>query len=290
MTMQNKVVLITGATNGIGEVAARDLAGKGATVIVVGRNETKARKTVSDIQSETGNKNVHYMLADLSVMQQVRDLATQFSAQYDRLDVLLNNAGAYFNERHESADGNEMTLALNHLNYFLLTHLLLDTLKATAAQHGEARVVNVSSGAHRVGGLTFDDLQRRQKFGGFRAYGESKLMNIMFTYALARRLEGTNVTSNALHPGLVRTGFGKNNGGLLNTIFSALQVFGLSAEEGAQTSIYLASSPEVKGVSGKYFEKKKAVNSSQSSYDEAAQERLWQISEELTGIAQPEPA
>lgn len=293
MTMNGKIVMVTGATNGIGEVTARDLAGKGAEVIIISRNQTKLDNTVNKIKSETGNENVSWMQADLSSMESIRDLAAQFHQHYDRLDGLVNNAGAYFNERKLSVDGYEMTFALNHLNYFLLTHLLLDTLKQTAQEQGEARIVNVSSGAHYGprNGIQFDEWPTKENYSGFSAYGESKLMNVMFTFELARRLEGTNVTANVLHPGFVRTGFGKNNGTILNLIIGAMQLFAISAEEGAQTSIYLASSPEVEGVSGKYWDKKRVKEPSDASKDVAAQQRLWSLSEELTGLAEeaPEP-
>jgi retinol dehydrogenase 12 len=286
--MQDKIVLITGATNGIGEIAAIELARMGAQVVVVSRNEGKCRRTVETIQRETGNDKAAYLAADLSSLQDIRQLADNFLAQYGKLHVLLNNAGAYFQERRESVDGYEMTFALNHLNYFLLTHLLLDRLKETASEDGEARIVNVSSEAHRFSapGINFDDLQRTQKFEGFRVYGESKLMNVMFTYELARRLQDSNVTVNALHPGFVRTGFGKNNDGIVGKLLGLAQIFARSPQKGAETSIYLAASPDVKGISGKYFADKSDKKSSSASYDEGAQQRLWQISEDITGIQQ----
>lgn len=291
MTMNGKVVMVTGATNGIGEVTARELAGKGATVIAVSRSATKLENTVNKIKSETGNPDVAWLQADLSSMAEIRALAAQFHAQYDRLDVLVNNAGAYFNERQVSVDGYEMTFALNHLNYFLLTHLLLATLQQTAQAQGEARIVNVSSDAHygARNGLNFDEWPEKTNYNGFGVYSQTKLMNVMFTYELARRLEGTQVTTNVLHPGFVRTGFGKNNGGLLSLIVGAMQVFAISAEEGAQTNIYLAASPEVKGVTGKYWDNKRVKQSSDASQDVVAQQRLWQLSESLTGVTQDSP-
>lgn len=285
--MQDKVVMVTGATNGIGEVTALELARMGAEVIVVSRSQQKCDDTVARIKAETGNQNVHAMAADLSLMAEVRRLAEDFKARFGRLDVLVNNAGAYFSQRQVTQEGNEMTFALNHLNYFLLTHLLLDLLKATAETHGEARIVNVSSGAHRGGRMNFDDLQRERRYVSFQVYGESKLMNVYFTYELARRLEGTKVTANVLHPGFVRTGFGRNNAGFLPKVLGALQqFFAITPEKGAQTNIYLASSPEVKGMSGLYWQHSKAVASSEASYDEDAAKTLWDISERLTGIEQ----
>jgi retinol dehydrogenase 12 len=211
-SLSGQVCLVTGATSGIGRVTAEVLAQRGATVIVVGRNPNKTAQAVAAIQAATGNANVESLLADLSVQAQVRALAAQFLAHHSRLDVLLNNAGAVFGARQETADGLEMTFALNHLSYFLLTNLLLDTLKATAREHGGARIVNVASNSHRrVAGLRFDDLQGRSGYFGYRAYGASKLANVLFNLELSRRLAGSGVTANAVHPGLVSTGFGGNN-------------------------------------------------------------------------------
>lgn len=286
--MQGKVVVVTGATNGIGEVTALELARQGATVVIVSRTESKLENTVARIKSETGNDAISYIQADLSSIDGVRSAAQQFLARFERLDVLVNNAGAYFNERYVTDDGYEMTFALNHLNYFLLTDLLLDTLKQTAQAHGEARIVNVSSDAHQPASINFDDIQA-ENYSAFGRYGETKLMNVMFTYELARRLDGTNVTANALHPGLVNTGFGMNNGGIAKVFLSALQwLFGKSPEEGAATSIYLAASPEVTGITGKYWANKQQKSSNNASYDVDAQKKLWAISEELVGLSKDE--
>jgi retinol dehydrogenase 12 len=280
--MQGKVILITGATGGIGKVTALELAKKGASVVIVGHSPVRAEAAVNDIRQASSNPQVDSLVADLSSMAQVRQLAEQFKQRYARLDVLINNAGAVFARRQESVDGYEMTFAFNHLAYFLLTHLLLERLKASAP----ARIVNVSSEAHTFGPLNFDDLHSRHySMSGFRAYGQSKLANVMFTYALARRLQGSGVTANALHPGTVNTGFGKNNAGLMKVGMAISGLFSITPEQGAQTTIYLASSPEVEGVTGKYFDKCRPVSSSPASYDEAAQERLWQISEQLTGTS-----
>jgi len=216
------------------------------------------------------------MLCDLSSQASIRAFVEQFKAKYDRLDVLVNNAGVMFMDRQESADGYEMTFALNHMGYFLLTDLLLDLLKAS----GNSRIVNVSSDAHRVGAVNFDDLQRHQKYSGMKVYGESKLMNILYTIELARRLGETAVTVNALHPGVVRTNFGRNNSGFIGKILVPIfQRFAISADKGAETSIYLAASDEVEGVSGKYFVKKKSVQANAPAYDEVAQKQLWSVSE-----------
>jgi NAD(P)-dependent dehydrogenase (short-subunit alcohol dehydrogenase family) len=279
--MQGKVCLVTGATAGIGAVTARTLAQGGATVVLVGRSRERCEATTARIRQETGNPAVAYLLADLSSQAEIRRLAQEFQHQQQRLDVLVNNAGGVFLRRQESVDGIEMTFALNHLGYFLLTNLLLDVLKAS----GPARVVSVASDAHRrLQGMDFDDLQGRNRYSGIRAYCQSKLANVLFTYELARRLGGTGVTANALHPGFVASNFfaGKGWMGLLVNV--SAKVFAISPEEGAKTSIYLATSPEVEGVTGKYFVKEQAVKSSSASEDEVAARRLWEVSEEMTEL------
>lgn len=286
MEMNGRVCLITGATNGIGKVTARELARMGATVVVVGRSEGKALRTVAEIKAETKNPQVDYLLADLSSMDAVRHLADAFRAEYDHLHVLVNNAGAVFLKRYETVDGYERTFALNHLSYFLLTNLLLDMLKASGTPERKARIVNVSSDAHQRRELDFDDLQNERDYNGMRAYGQSKLENIMFTYELARRLEkeGANVTANALHPGFIASGFARNNGLLVRIIMTLMSPFAKSPEEGARTSIYLASSPQVEGVSGRYYAEGEPAKSNAASMVGADWARLWDISEELTGL------
>jgi NAD(P)-dependent dehydrogenase (short-subunit alcohol dehydrogenase family) len=278
--MHGKVCVVTGATSGIGLVTAEVLARQGATLIVVARNPERGAATVDRLRQETGNAAVELLVADLSVQAQVRQLASDIQRRFPRLDVLINNAGALFSRRQVSSDGIEMTFALNHLAYFLLTHLLLDSLKASAS----ARIVNVASEAHRRSRLDFADLQGQHRYGAWRAYGRSKLANILFTYELARRLVGTSVVANALHPGFVATNFGRNNPGVMTLALRLLQLTAMSSEEGAQTITYLASSSEVNGITGKYFVKKKAVRSSRVSYDRADAERLWQVSAGLTGL------
>lgn len=283
--MQGKTVLVTGATNGIGEVAARELARAGAQVIIVSRSAQKCADTAQRIQQQTGNNAVSYIASDLSLLSGIRAAAATFRERYDRLDVLLNNAGGLFSSRQLTSEGLEMTFALNHMSYFLLTHLLLDVLKATAKQAGEARVVSVSSDAHHATrGIRFDDLKRDKRYSAFGAYAESKLMNVLFTQELAQRLQGTGVTANALHPGFVRTGFGKNNNPITSFVFGLIQAFALTPEQGAQTSIYLASDPSVRGVTGKYFSKKKPAAVNKVCQDIAVQQQLWRISEEIAGI------
>lgn len=277
--MHGKVCLVTGANAGLGKVTALELAKMGATVIMVARSQARGQAALAEVQQASGSSQVHLMLADLSSLASTRQLAEQFQAQYNRLDVLVNNAGAIFNDRQLSVDGYEMTFALNHLSYFLLTNLLLDLLKASAP----ARIVNVSSGAHMGGNIDFDDLMLEKKYRSFAAYSQSKLANVLFTYELARRLAGSGVTANALHPGGVGTQFGAGEG-MMGWVFRLLRPFLLTPEQGAETQIYLASSPEVADVTGQYFDKKKAVPSSKVSYDTAVAQKLWQISEELTGL------
>jgi NAD(P)-dependent dehydrogenase (short-subunit alcohol dehydrogenase family) len=280
--MQGKTVMVTGATNGIGKVAALELAKMGANVVIVGRSQGRVNQTVKEIQDKTNGKAVlDTLVADLSLMAEVRQVAEAFKSRHKRLDVLLNNAGAIFGSHQETTEGNEMTFALNHLNYFLLTNLLLDTLKASAP----ARIINVSSDAHQGATINFDDLQsKRYPIGGLPAYSRSKLMNLLFTYELARRLEGTRVTVNAVHPGTVASGFGHNNRGLMDFAMKIVDRFAISPEQGADTLIYLASSPEVADISGKYFYKRKIHRSSLASYDETAARRLWEVSEQVTGL------
>lgn len=278
--MHNKICLITGATNGIGQAAAMALAQKGATVIVVGRDEARAQATVARIKTETGNPNVNYLLADLSIQHQIRMLAAEFKSRYQRLDVLVNNAAVINFRRQVSADGVEMNFAVNHLAYFLLTNLLLDTLKASAP----ARIVNVASNSHRNKHLDFDNLELKRGYWAGTAYGRSKLANLYFTYELARHLEGTGVTVNAMHPGFVRTNMAANNGWLVRLFLPLVHRNSLTPEQGASTIVYLASSPDVETVTGKYFVREREVDSDPVSYNESAAKRLWQVSEGMTGL------
>ena len=280
-TMRGKIALITGATNGIGRVTAQGLAQRGAIVVLVGRDADRARRAAEDIKNQTADSTVHILLADLSSQAQVRHLAGEFKQRFPRLNVLVNNAGAVFARRQVSVDGIEMTLALNHLAPFLLTNLLLDSLQAS----DQARIITVASVAHMGMRIPFDDMNHeRGRYQAFVVYGQTKLMNIMFTYELARRLQGTTITANAVHPGFVGTNFGKNNGGAWNTIFTLARPFAISPTRGAQTSIYLASSPDVTNQSGQYFTRRKAVKSSPASYDLETQKRLWVVSEKRTAL------
>ncbi len=282
--MREKVVLVSGATSGIGEASARALAEKGATVVVIGRDALRAQATVADIRSTSSNQSIDFLVADLSSLAQVQKLAVEFQSKYERLDVLINNVGAVFFTRQTSVDGYEMTFALNHLSYFLLTNLLLERLKTTAAAVGEARIVNVSSEAHRGAKMFFDDLmfeRRSYGYGGLRAYSQSKLANILFTFELSRRLEGSQVIANALHPGLVASNIGKNNGKLGQIYARVARRLGINSSEGAQTVVYLASWPEVKGNTQKYYRQCQSVQADPAAYDLASAQKLWEISEAL---------
>lgn len=277
--MEGKICMVTGATAGIGLVTARELARKGATIVVVGRDAAKGERVVREIRAATGNERVGFQQADLSRQADIRRLAREFAEGHPRLDVLVNNVGAILARRQLSADGIEMTFALNHLSYFLLTDQLLPRLREAPG----GRILNVSSAAHRGAELDFDDLQCERGYSGWRAYQRSKLANLLFTYELARRLEGSTVTANALHPGFVASRFGLNNGPLFRFgIRVAFMVSAISVDEGAQTSVHLASSPEVEGVNGKYFVKCAPAESSPASRDPAAARRLWEISESMT--------
>jgi len=281
--LEGKVCIVTGATSGIGKETARALAHQGGTVILVGRNPEKTLATVEKFRHEADTPNVEYLLADLSSQDEIRRLVEEFKSRHNRLDVLVNNVGAFFLRRQESVDGIEMTFALNHLGYFLLTDLLLDTIMASVP----ARIINVSSRSHRRAVMKFDDLQGHKGYSGIKAYGQSKLANVLFTYELARRLEGTGVTVNALHPGFVATNMGSNNGWIVRAFRPLMNLRALSVEEGAETSIYLAASPDVEGITDKYFIQCTAVPSSAYSYDVTVAKQLWAVSEEMTGQTRP---
>jgi len=277
--MEGKTVLVTGATHGIGKVTALELARMGATVVVHGRNWEHCEATVSMIKSETGNQNVGYLLADFSRLDDVRKLAADYKAKYRRLDVLINNAGGVYMDRKETADGYEMTLQVNYLSHFLLTNMLLNVIRSSAP----SRIINVSSRAHERGRIRFDDLMGGAGFSGWAAYSQSKLANILFTYELARRLEASKVTCNALHPGFVASNFGMNNR-MMRILRPFIGLVAISKEDGARTSIYLASSPEVEGVTGNYFINQRQTPSSKASYNLGNAAKLWQVSLELTGL------
>ena len=282
--MQDKICLITGANAGIGQQTALELAQMGATVVIIARDPQRGEAARAAIAAASGNPRVELLQADFAAPESIHAMAAAFAARYDRLDVLVNNAGVYLTGREETAAGLERTFAVNHLGYFMTTLLLWDSLIAAPS----ARVINLSSDAHRQAKLNFDDLQNRGKYAGFRAYGQSKLANVLFTYELDRRRGDLPITVNAVHPGFVASNFGRNNRGVVGLVMTRLvPLFAKSVAEGAATSVYLASSPEVAGVSGRYFVDSRAVNSAPQSYDRAAAERLWAVSEELTGIRLP---
>ena len=279
-SLKGKTALVTGATNGIGLVTARELAHMGAQVTILSRNPAKCAAVAEKLSAESANP-VEFIAADLSTLAGIMQAAATFKQRHTRLHILVNNAGAMFTRRKLTSDGYEMTFALNHLNYFLITILLLDILKASAP----ARIVNVSSGAHLRATLDLDNLQSEKSFSSMGAYGQSKLANVLFTNELARKLEGTGVTANAVHPGFIATGFARNNGLFYNLGMKLIGLFIRKPEQGAQTSIYLASSPEVEGVSGKYFVDCKPAETNPLANDQALAEKLWQASLELTGKA-----
>jgi retinol dehydrogenase-12 len=279
--LQDQIILVTGATSGIGEVTARELARQGAHIVLLARNQAKAEKTQAAIKAAAGHDRVDIVLADLADLAQVRTAAAEISNRYPHLDVLVNNAGLMFgSQRETSADGFEMTLATNHLGPFLLTSLLFDLLRKSPA----ARIVNVASEAHKFAKPDLHDLNAEHNYSATRMYGNTKLYNIMFTQELARRLRAqgiSNITTNCLHPGFVATGFGSQSGGILTLLTQLLRPVMISKEQGAETSIYLASSPAIKEISGGYFEKKqaKAVKHPFNTLENA--QNLWQETERM---------
>ena len=284
--MNGKICLVTGGTNGIGKATAQALAAMGATVIIVGRDVLKTSQVAEEIRAASGSNTVESLLADLSSPQEVRWLADKFKRKYSHLHVLINNAGGFFMRRQLRGNGIEMTFALNHLAGFLLTNLLLDTLKASAP----ARIINVSSNAHASGKIEFDNLQGEREYGP-RAYDNSKLANILFTMELARRLEGTGVTANALHPGFVATGFAKNNGKLIAALVSLITpLVARSPAKGAETSVYLASSPSVEGITGKYFYDSHIIPPAPQATDMVVARKLWDVSAQMAHLADRLPA
>jgi NAD(P)-dependent dehydrogenase (short-subunit alcohol dehydrogenase family) len=281
--IHSKVCIVTGATSGIGKATALGLARQQATVVLVARNRAKGEAAQQEIKAATGNQKIDLQLADLSSQASIRQLAATITERYPRVHVLVNNAGVFMLRRRETVDGLETTFAVNHLAPFLLSQLLLDRLKASAP----ARIVNVCSGAHTAGHINWQDLQLEQRYGVWRSYAQSKLAMLLCSYELARRLEGEQVTVNCLHPGFIFTNMGMNNVGPRTQALAKLVLarLGASPEKGAQTSIYLATSPDVDRLSGRYFEHCKPGASSPRSYDEAAQQRLWEASARLAHLS-----
>lgn len=267
--IKDKTILITGSTDGIGKQTAIDLSNLGANVVIHGRSIEKARKATEEIKQKSVQNNIEFVVGDLSSQQQIREMSKDIHQRFDKIDVLINNAGVFKTEGEINGDGFEMTFAVNHLSYFLVTGLLLDLIKKS----DYARIVNVASMAHGQE-LDFDNLNAESYFDGYDAYSRSKLCNIMFTYKLARELSGTHTTTNVLHPGVISTkllhvGFGSG---------------GSALAQGSKTSVYLASSNIVEGVSGKYFSNSRMVNSSDVSYNKNVQDKLWELSEKMTGF------
>jgi NAD(P)-dependent dehydrogenase (short-subunit alcohol dehydrogenase family) len=287
--MAGKICMITGSNSGIGKETAVGLARMGASIVMVCRDRQRGEAAAKEISMRAGVDGrregggggvTDLFIADLSILGSVRQLAQDFKKKYRRLDVLVNNAGLILAKRTLTKEGLETTFVVNYLSHFLLTNLLLDLLKSSAP----SRIINVSSVAHLSGHIDFDDLQGETKYGALRAYSQSKLAQMMFTYELAKRLEGTGVTVNAVHPGNVATNWGRKSAGALSVLLRLASPFLLSPEKGADTLIYLASSPEVANVTGKYFFKRKQVESSAESTDEEKSKRLWEISERLCGL------
>ncbi len=276
--LSGKIIMITGANSGIGKATALGLAEMDATIVMVCRNRERGEAAQKELKEVTGNSNIDLLIADLSSQQAIRDLVDEFKSKYQQLHILINNAGIVLSKRHTTVDGMETVFAVNYLAPFLLTNLLLDVLKASAP----ARIVNITSELHKRAKMDFDDLQSEKNYGAFWTYNKSKLALILFTYELARRIEGTGVNINVVHPGVIRTNLGRD----MNWFSRAFtKVFFKSPKKGAKTPIYVATSPDLEGVNGKYFANKREKKSSKESYDEADAKRLWQISAELTGLS-----
>jgi NAD(P)-dependent dehydrogenase (short-subunit alcohol dehydrogenase family) len=277
-----KTCVVTGANSGIGKEIARGLAAEGSRVVMVARNAERGEAARDDVIASTGNQNVELLLCDLSSQRQIRDLAATILERFHELHVLANNAGLTLGRRILTEDGLETTFAVNHLAPFLLTNLLLERLKESAP----SRIVTVASDAHRGAEIDFEDPNGENDFSAWRAYGQSKLANILFTRELSRRLEGTGVTATCLHPGVVRSGFGRRGPGFIRAWFKLAGIFLLTPEKGADTAIWLASSPSVEGASGGYYEKRSLANPSRAARNPEAARRLWELSEELTGFGE----
>ena len=275
--MKHKTIIITGANSGIGFETTLHFAKTGAAIAMVCRNRAKGEAAKAKIEAESGNRNIELFIADLSSIRQIRQLGNTLSERYPVVDFLINNAGSIIYDYTETEDGYESTFAANHLGYFLLSHLLLENIKRAP----EGRIINVASEAQRAGGLHFDNINLKGKYDPVKAYCQSKLANIVFTYELASRLAGTNVTANCLHPGTLKTGFGSGYRGVIGILFRLIRLFLRGPKKGAEAIIWLAESRAMKGVSGKYYSNKKEIRSIPLSYDTAAQKRLWQLSEEM---------
>lgn len=283
MDLNNKLCIVTGANSGIGKETVRAFAVQGAYVIMICRNEQRATHAQQELINNTGHTGIEVMLADLAIQHDVREVARQISEKFEKVDILVNNAGTIPGKREETIDGIEQTLATNHLAPFLLTNLLLGNLKKSP----EARVINVSSEAHRSGADAFDinNLQLKENYSPYKVYGVSKLCNIMFTYELAKRYEETSIITNSLHPGVVRTQLAEEAGWVTKLLYFIGKPFMRSPKSGAQTSIYLATSEEVKSISGKYFKNKQITDPTPIAFDDELTKKLWDKSKELTKLS-----
>jgi len=278
---ESKICLITGATSGIGKATALKLAELGASLILISRNANKGKKVCDQIKKETSNEKIRFYKLDLSLMKEVKESARQIKSDYDHIDILINNAGARFLDHFVTKEGIEQTLAVNHLSHFLLTNLLVDTLKKSPSG---ARIINVASGVHFSGDGVIENITDPKEYDGRKQYSNSKLANVLFTYELADRLKNANITVNAVDPGGVATNFARNNGlinWLKHRIYYLTKGNLLTPEQGSETIIYLATSPDVEGITGKYFNDKKEIKSSSISYDLNVAQKLWEASEEI---------
>lgn len=281
LDLKDKICIVTGSNSGIGKVTALEIAKMGATVIMVARSKEKGEKALEEVKSLSGNKNIELMLCDSASQQSIRDFVEQFKAKYKNLHILVNNAGAAIPEKHLTKEGLESTFASNHLGYFLLTNLLLDLLKASAP----ARIVNVASDGHKMGHIDFDDLNyEHKKYNSTQAYCNSKLANVIFNKELAKKLKGTNVTANSLHPGVINSNFSAGANGIMKAFLKIFKPFLMTVEKGAETQIYLATSPDVEGVTGEYFTKKRIASTTREAKDENIAKRLWEVSEKMVSI------
>src|SRR6266496_84484 len=283
--MKDKIVMVTGANSGIGKAASLALAEMGATVVMVARSKERGEAARSEIVRKSQNNAVDLLLADLSSLESVRILSSEFQKKYSSLHVLINNAGLFNQRRRVTADGYENTFATNYLAPFLLTNLQLDLLKASAP----SRIINVSSVGHYNGHINFEDLNLENDYGGWKAYGQSKLALVLFTHELAKKLQGTGVTVNAVHPGTVATNIWSRPLGPVGFIMALPKLFMISPDQGAETIVYLASSPDANGLNGEYLEKLKVKKSSNESYDEEIAQRLWDVSAKVTRLSWPVP-
>jgi NAD(P)-dependent dehydrogenase (short-subunit alcohol dehydrogenase family) len=279
--MKERIVMITGANSGIGKAASLALANMGATVVMVARNKERGEAARVEIIRESGNSSVDLLIADLSSLESVRQLATEFQKKYSKLHVLINNAGLFNQGRHVTTDGYENTFATNYLAAFLLTNLQLELLKASAP----SRIINVSSVGHYKGHINFDDINLEKEYGGWKAYGQSKLALVLFTHELAKKIQHSGVTVNAVHPGTVATNIWTRPFGPAGFITALPKLFMASPEKSAETIVYLASSPDAQSLSGEYLEKLKVKKSSEESYDEEIAQRLWDVSAKLTRLS-----